>query len=110
MTQEQVNQLVSANVDKIAPEYVEQIRERLLNADEGTAQAAFASLKGTTAMTLIAWLLGGWGVDRFMLGDTGLGVAKLLTCAGCGIWGIIDIFTASSRTKKYNAKKILASL
>ena len=42
MTQEQVNQLVSANVDKIAPEYVEQIRERLLNADEGTAQAAFA--------------------------------------------------------------------
>jgi TM2 domain-containing membrane protein YozV len=110
MTKEQVDQLISANVDKLAPEYIETIRQRLLDADEGAAQAAFASLKGTTMMTIIAWLLGGWGVDRFMLGQVGLGVAKLLTCGGCGIWGLIDIFTASGRTKKYNAEKVLASL
>lgn len=110
MTKEQVDQLISANVDKLAPEYIETIRERLLNADEGAAQAAFASMKGTTMMTIIAWLLGCYGVDRFMLGDTGLGVAKLLTCGGCGIWAIIDIFTASGRTKKYNAEKIIGML
>ncbi len=40
---------------------------------------------------LISWLLGTFGVDRFYLGYTGLGVAKLLTLGGCGIWAIIDL-------------------
>jgi TM2 domain-containing membrane protein YozV len=39
---------------------------------------------------LLAWLLGGFGADRFYLGYTGLGVAKLLTLGGCGIWALID--------------------
>lgn len=110
MTREQIDQLIQVNADKIAPEFIETIRERLLNADEGVANAAFSDLKGTTMMTLIAWLGGSLGVDRFMLGETGLGVAKLLTCGGCGIWALIDIFTAGGRTRKYNANKILEQI
>ena len=51
--------------------------------------------------------------DRIWLGDIGLGIIKLITLGLCGIWGLIDIFSAGSRCDDYNRRKaqeIIAAL
>jgi TM2 domain-containing membrane protein YozV len=40
---------------------------------------------------LLAIFLGKLGIDRFYTGSIGLGVFKLLTCGGLGVWWLVDI-------------------
>jgi TM2 domain-containing membrane protein YozV len=56
----------------------------------------FSGKSWITAL-LLSILVGGFGVDRFYLGYTGLGLLKLLTLGGCGIWSIIDIIQIATR-------------
>ena len=39
---------------------------------------------------VFTFLIGGLGVDRFVRGQIGLGVLKLLTGGGCVIWALVD--------------------
>lgn len=63
---------------------------------EAPAPAAAPSAGGTRkvnwVLTLIlSILVGSLGIDRFMMGQVGMGILKLITAGGCGIWYIVDI-------------------
>ena len=45
-------------------------------------------------------------IDRLVLGDVGLGIVKLITFGGFGIWALIDLFTIMDRIKESNYNKI----
>ena len=40
---------------------------------------------------LLSVFLGTLGIDRFYLGYPVLGILKLITAGGCGVWWLIDL-------------------
>ena len=53
--------------------------------------------KSYIAAMLLAWFLGVFGIDRFYLGYTGIGLAKLFTFGELGIWAFIDFILIALR-------------
>lgn len=87
--------------------HIAQIRERLLMMDESKwVLIQSIPLKDPQTSLIISIFLGAYGIDRFYIGDTGIGIAKLLTCGGVGIWAIIDWFNIQSATRQKNFEKI----
>ena len=87
------------------------LKDKLLQADENKFQlATMSEVKDTTTMLLISLFLGSLGVDRFMLGETGAGVLKLLTGGVCGILTVIDWFTITKKTKELNFNNLMRLL
>ena len=107
MDQQKIDMFIATNGSKFPEEKQMAIRELLANLDDNKFNLAQAvAYKDPTTLLIISIVAGTLGIDRFMLGETGLGVAKLLTGGGCYIWWLVDIFTVTKRTKEYNFTKL----
>lgn len=107
MEQQKVDMFVVSNGKYLPQEKVATVRERLASLDESKWSAVSTiQYKDPTTALILSVLLGGLGIDRFYTGQTGLGVAKLLTGGGCGIWWLIDLFLISGATKEANFNKL----
>ena len=98
---------------KLSAESIPIIRERLADLDYNMAIAAFADLKDPTTALIISvceFFIQIHGISRFYIGDIGIGVAKLLTCGGCDVWWLIDLFFISDATRERNSQKVLEML
>jgi TM2 domain-containing membrane protein YozV len=83
------------------------IRDRLENLDEDRIfRVQTQSYKDPTMMLVVSILAGSLGIDRFLIGEVGLGVAKLLTCGGLGIWTIVDWFLIMGATREKNLERL----
>ncbi len=56
---------------------------------------------------LFSIFLGYLGIDRFYMGQVGLGIGKLLTGGGCGVWWLIDIILIATRSSNDSAGRPL---
>jgi TM2 domain-containing membrane protein YozV len=107
MDQQKVDMFVMSNAKFFESHHLHAIRERLIEVDDSNwAMLSTVELKDPTTSLIISILAGALGIDRFLIGDTGLGIGKLLTCGGLGIWTIVDWFLIQSATKEKNLQKI----
>lgn len=83
------------------------LRERLENMTEDQLfTLSTVQYKDPMMMLLCSFFGGTLGIDRFLIGDTGLGIGKLLTGGGCGIWAIVDLFLIQEATRRKNLEKL----
>ncbi len=103
MDAQKVDLFIMSNGKYFPANQIPLIREKLLDMDESKwIYIQSASFSDPTIFLIISIFLGTLGIDRFMLGNIGLGVGKLLTLGGCGIWAIVDWFLIMDAAREKN--------
>ncbi|MCQ2153407.1 MAG: TM2 domain-containing protein [Bacteroidales bacterium] len=103
MKQELVQAFIMKNGEYFDPYQLPQVQQALDEVDDTKGAIILGQRYQSPTIMLIIAIFLGW--ERFFLDDIGMGVLKVVTCYGLGIWWLIDIFTAMKRTTAYNFKK-----
>lgn len=107
MDANKVDMFIMSNAKYFESHQLAPIRDRLMELDDAKWPIlTTAQFKDPTTSLIVSILAGSLGIDRFMIGDTGMGIGKLLTCGGFGIWAIIDWFMIQGATRDKNIQKI----
>ena len=103
MDAQKVDMFLMSNSKFFESHQMNMIRERLVALDDSKwAMLSTIQFKDPTTSLIVSILAGGLGIDRFMIGDSGLGVAKLLTC------GVLEFgqLSIGFKFKKQQEKRI----
>ena len=107
MDSQNVDAFILANNKYFRDYQIPSIRHLLLNMDDSRwVVIQSIQFKDPALSLILSILVGSLGIDRFYIGDTGLGIGKLITCGGCGIWTIIDWFLIMGAAKDKNIQKL----
>ncbi|HSH67808.1 MAG TPA: TM2 domain-containing protein [Bacteroidia bacterium] len=107
MDSQKVDMFIMTNGKFFESHEVAAIRDRLIELDDSKWVVIQTLQFKDPTISLIVSLIGGQlGIDRFIIGDTGLGIGKLLTCGGFGIWAIVDWFMIMGATREKNMQKL----
>jgi TM2 domain-containing membrane protein YozV len=107
MDSQKVDMFVMSNAKYLESYQMNMLRERLLSLDDSKwIMISTIQFKDPMTSLVISLLAGSFGIDRFIIGDVGIGIGKLLTCGGLGIWTIVDWFMIQKATKEKNMQKI----
>ncbi len=111
MEVQKVDMYLMANGKFFESHQIIAIREQLLAADDSKwILLQSLGFKDPTISLIVSILAGSLGIDRFLIGDTGLGIGKLLTCGGLGIWAIVDWFLIMDATRQKNMESLHRAL
>ena len=109
LDQQKIDMYIMTNQKYYPEEKIVYLKDKLRTMDdEKFSLISTIELKDPTTLLLVSIFLGVLGIDRFMLGDTGMGILKLLTAGCCGILVIIDWFTISKKAKEVNFNKLMS--
>jgi TM2 domain-containing membrane protein YozV len=108
MEQQNVDLFIMRMNNKFPKDKIMLIKSQLEKLEESKFSLVQSlDYKDPQTALILSIFLGGLGVDRFMLGQIGAGIGKLLTLGGFGIWTIVDWFTISSTTREVNFQKFV---
>ena len=108
MDSQKIDLFIAVNSDKLHESQASDLYERLQSMDDSKWQSLVSMhFKSPTFALLLSFFFGVIGVDRFYIGTIGLGVLKLLTLGGLGLWTLIDLFTIMGITRDLNYEKAL---
>lgn len=79
-------------------------------SDDKAMMLSQIKLKSPIVAFLVSFFLGFLGLDRFLIGEVGMGLLKFFTFGVFGILTIIDWFTIMGKVRKLNTMKILPYL
>ena len=111
MDKQKVDMFIMTNQKYFPANKIFYIKEKLNQlSDDKELVLNTLEFKEPTTLLIVSILLGSLGIDRFMIGDTGIGILKLLTGGLCGIMTIIDWFTISAKVKEANFAMLMTML
>lgn len=79
-------------------------------SDNKLTDVEYYYLKNPLQIFLVTFFFGWLGIDRFLMGDIGMGVFKFFTCGGFFIVNIIDLFKLPKRIKEENVAGIYVDI